>query len=81
MNIIILNLPRITTAQELTELFKTYGAVESCDIVMDKQSGESKGFGFIEMSNDDEADEAIKKLHGTQFGGKKIRVKFSTKAK
>ena len=81
MNIIILNLSRRTTAEELIELFKTYGSVESCDIVMDKQNGESKGFGFINMPDDDESEAAIISLHGTELDGYRIRVKASNKAK
>ena len=81
MNIIILNLSRKTTAQELTELFKVHGEVESCDIVMDKDSGESKGFGFIKMLSDDAAQAAIKNLHGQKVDGRKIKVKVSNKTK
>lgn len=78
MNITILNLPRTTTEKELTKLFTPYGTVQSCDIVMDKQSGLSKGFGFIKMLNDEEGHAAIKGLHGTNVGINKIRVKVST---
>jgi RNA recognition motif-containing protein len=81
MIIIILNLPRETTATELTELFKAYGAVESCDLVKDIKTGKSKGFGFIEMANEDEANEAIKNLHDKKVGSSKIRVKASNKNK
>ena len=79
-NIIVLNLSRDTTKEDLTALFQTYGPVESCDIVMDKQSGKSKGFGFITMNDEDEAEAAIISLHGTQLDGFKIRVKASNKA-
>lgn len=75
MNINLLNLSRNTTEAELIELFKDYGTVESCDVVMDKQSGRSKGFGFIKMATDVEAKAAIKNLHGTKFGGSTIKVK------
>lgn len=81
MNIIILNLSRKISQGELIELFKEYGAIESCNIVMDQVSGESKGFGFVEMSNDDEGNQAIKNLHGTKVDGKRIRVKISAKTK
>jgi RNA recognition motif-containing protein len=79
MNINILKLSRKTTHGELVKLFQEYGEVESCHIVMDRQSGESKGFGFIKMPNDDEANDAIKNLHDTKFGGSKIKVKASDK--
>ena len=81
MNIIVLGLPRITNNEELTELFKTHGIVESCEIVMDKETEKSKGFGFIEMKNDDEANAAITALHGSKIGNNRIRVKASNKAK
>ncbi len=79
MNISILNLSRQTTTAHLIKLFKTYGAVESCDIVTDKQTGQSKGFGFITMLDEDEAEAAIICLHGTKFGGNIIRVKAANK--
>ncbi|MFT4718429.1 MAG: RNA recognition motif-containing protein [Rickettsiales bacterium] len=81
MNINILNLSRKITVEELSELFKAYGMVESCDIVVDKQSGKSKGFGFVKMLNHDEANDAIKSLHGKKIDGNKIRVKISNKTK
>lgn len=79
MKIIILGLAREITQKDLTELFKSYGEVESCDLVMDVKTGNSKGFGFVEMLNEDEANKAIKALHDTKVGGKKIRVKVSNK--
>jgi len=81
MNITILNLSRETTAAHLIKLFTTYGTVQSCDIVMDEQSGLSKGFGFIQMLNDEEANAAITSLHGKKIGGNIIRVKVSNKTK
>ena len=79
ININLLNLSRNTTIKELIKLFKAYGTVELCHIVTDKETGKSKGFGFIRMSNDDEALDAIKNLHGTKFGGNKIKVKSPNK--
>jgi RNA recognition motif-containing protein len=76
MKIIALNLPRNITNDELSELFKTYGKVESCQLVMNKDKGTSKGFGFVEME-DIAAAEAIKNLHGKKIGENKIRVKAS----
>ena len=77
MIINILNLSRKTTVAHLIKAFKAHGIVESCDIVMDKQTGESKGFGFVKMLNDNEANAAIMNLHGKKFGGNIIRVKAS----
>ncbi len=75
MNISILNLPRHVTKADLAQVFKAYGTVESCDIVLDNQTGTSKGFGFVEMPNEKEGNAAIADLHGTRFDGNIIRVK------
>jgi len=76
MNITILNLSRDTTSTHLIKLFTPYGTVQSCDIVMDKQTGLSKGFGFIKMLNDEEANAAITALNGKKIGGNIIRVRI-----
>ena len=75
MKLIALNLPRDLTEVELAELFKPHGEIQSCDLVMDANTGVSKGFGFVEMPEADEADQAIKALHGTRLRKNKIRVK------
>lgn len=75
MKLIALNLPRDFTENDLAALFKTHGNIKSYTIVMDDKTGSSKGFGFIEMALDNEAEEAIKKLHGSTISKKKIRVK------
>jgi RNA recognition motif-containing protein len=75
MKIIALSLNRTSTEEQITALFAAHGTVESCKLVMDKDTGESKGFGFIEMPDDAEANAAIAALHGTKFGKSKIRVK------
>jgi len=59
---------------ELEKLFATVGTVESAKIIMDRDSGRSKGFGFVEMSSASEAQQAIKQLHGTEQGGRTITV-------
>lgn len=61
------NLPYSTTNDQLKKLFEQTGVVESVNIIMDKFSGRSKGFGFIEMSTEEEAQEAIKKFNGYQL--------------
>lgn len=68
------NLPYTTTDENLTSTFGAFGAVDSVKIITDRESGRSKGFGFVEMTNDDEADKAISSLNGTDFGGRKIVV-------
>lgn len=77
MKIITLNLPRTLTVNELEKMFNAYGDVESCNIVTDEETGKSKGFGFIEMPVEREAEKAIEKLHGTKVLNEKIRVKRS----
>ena len=67
-------LPFKTTEEELNGLFGTYGAVTSAKLITDKYSGQSRGFGFVEMPNDAEADAAMEKLNGADFGGRKLTV-------
>ncbi len=68
------NLPYKMTDDEMRDLFAQYGSVESASIIMDKMSGRSKGFGFVEMSNDEEAQAAISALHNTMVGDRTIVV-------
>jgi len=75
MKLLIRNLDRSTTVEELKNLFEKIGTVQSCDLVMDRESGESKGFGFIEMPKSGEAKIAIKKLNNKTIGDNNIRVK------
>ena len=75
MNLLVRNLDRRTTEQELNDLFSEVGQVDTCTLVMDKVTGGSKGFGFVTMSDDSQAKEAIKKLNGTVVGANTIRVK------
>lgn len=75
MKLLIRNLPRTTTETELRNLFTEYGTVQSCTLVMDKESHSSKGFGFVEMPKQGEAKAAMKLLNGQMLAGNKIRVK------
>lgn len=75
MKLLIRNLDRLTTEEELKGLFQKFGAVQSCNLVIDRDSGKSKGFGFIEMPKSDEAKSAIKNLNNKTIGNNKIRVK------
>ncbi len=68
------NLPFTATEELLTDTFSQYGTVDSAKIITDKETGKSKGFGFVEMATDDEAQEAIDKLNGHDFGGRPIKV-------
>ncbi len=67
-------LPYATTSDELKSHFSSAGTVVSAQIITDKFSGRSKGFGFVEMSSDEEADRAIETLNGTDFGGRQLAV-------
>jgi RNA recognition motif-containing protein len=75
MKLLVRNLARTTTEAELKALFETYGAVQSCTLVMDKATGASKGFGFVEIPSPGDAKAACKNLNGTDVAGSKIRVK------
>ena len=79
MKIIVLNLPREVTELELANLFKNHGKVESATLVLNKDKGTSKGFGFVEMPDSEEANNAIKALHNKKVGGNKIRAKVADK--
>jgi RNA recognition motif-containing protein len=67
-------LPFATTDDELREAFAAHGAVASANVVRDRESGRSKGFGFVEFENDDEGKAAEKALNGSDFGGRTISV-------
>lgn len=75
MKLLIRNLARTTTEEVLREMFEAYGRVQSCSLVMDKNTGVSKGFGFVEMPKPGEAKAAMKNLNGKEVDGNKIRVK------
>jgi len=74
MNIYVGNLSYGTTEDELRELFSPYGTVTSASIIKDKFSGQSKGFGFVEMSTQAEGEEAIKHLDGSSVNGRALKV-------
>jgi len=77
MNIFVGSLPFSLEEADLRESFEAYGAVESVKIITDKFTGRSKGFGFVEMSNDDEAQKAIDELNGATVAGRTIVVNKS----
>lgn len=74
MNIYVGNLPYTLTEDELKAAFSQFGEVSSVNIIMDRMSGQSKGFGFVEMPDNSEADEAIKALNESALNGRNIRV-------
>ena len=75
MKLIIRNLARSTTEEEVKALFQEYGTVQSCDLVSDKATGGSKGFAFVEMPKPGEAKVAMKNVNDMTVAGNKIRVK------
>ncbi len=77
MNIYVGNLPFNLGEEDLKEIFEEYGEVTTTKIVSDKFSGRSKGFGFVEMSNDEEAANAIKELNNAEISGRNIKVNES----
>jgi cold-inducible RNA-binding protein len=68
------SLPYSTTDGQLQDLFATVGTVVSATVIVDRETNRSKGFGFVEMSSDAEADEAIKQLNGKDMDGRSIIV-------
>ena len=68
------NLPYSATDQVLFDTFAQVGTVQSAKVITDRQSGRSKGFGFVEMSNDTEAQEAIRQFNGADYDGRKLTV-------
>jgi len=74
MNIYIGNISYSVDEQELGQIFGEYGEVSSAKIIIDRVTGRSKGFGFVEMPNSDEGQQAIDNLEGKEVGGRKLRV-------
>jgi RNA recognition motif-containing protein len=75
MNLFVAKLSSSTTGDELQELFSAHGEVTSAKVIIDRETGNSKGFGFVEMPNDEEAKAAIAALNETELDGKEIVVK------
>ncbi len=74
MNIYVGNLPYSVTEEDLRETFSRFGQVSSVNLITDKFTGASKGFGFVEMDNNSEADAAIKGLNETDMKGRTMKV-------
>ena len=74
MNIYCGNISYRMTEDDLRELFGEYGSVSDANVIIDRDTGRSKGFGFVEMANDTEANAAIKALDGMDNGGRELRV-------
>ena len=68
------NLPFTTTDDELREVFEKHGTVESANVITDRDTGRSRGFGFVEMSDASGAENAMRGLNGADLGGRNLRV-------
>ncbi|WCE28469.1 RNA recognition motif domain-containing protein [Vibrio sp. SCSIO 43137] len=77
MKLLVRNLARTTTEHEIRVLFSAHGTVTQCDLVMDQETGKSKGFAFLEMPDENEAKTALNSLNMTSVAKSKIRVKFA----
>jgi RNA recognition motif-containing protein len=77
MKLLVRNLSRSTTEQEIRILFSAHGAVTECSLVLDQETGKSKGFAFVVMPNEAEAKIALSSLHETHVAKNKIRVKVA----
>ncbi len=73
-NIFVGNLSFNTSEEELRQIFEPFGQVDRVSILTDRETGRSRGFGFVEMGNSEEGDKAIAGLNGSQFGGRAINV-------
>ena len=74
LNIFVGNLSFSTNDEELREAFARFGAVDSAQVIMDRETGRSRGFGFVEMPNDDEARQAISSMNGADLSGRPLTV-------
>jgi RNA recognition motif-containing protein len=77
MKLLIRNLARTTTESQLRTMFEAFGAVQSCNLVLDKISGASKGFAFIEMPRRGDAKAAVKSLNHKKIDNNTVRVKYA----
>ncbi|WP_394125457.1 RNA recognition motif domain-containing protein [Vibrio hepatarius] len=77
MKLLVRNLARTTTEHEVRVLFSAHGTVTQCDLVLDQETGQSKGFAFLEMPDETEAKTALNSLNLTDVAKSKIRVKFA----
>jgi len=74
MNIYVGNLSFKTTEPELRQVFESFGSVTAVNIITDRETGRPRGFGFVEMANADEAQQAIDGINGTSVGGRSLTV-------
>ena len=77
MNIYVGNLPYGTTDEDLKAVFGEFGEVSSVNIIKDRMTGNSKGFGFVEMDNDEEGQKAIDEVNGKELQGRPLKVNLA----
>ncbi|KJY80879.1 RNA recognition motif domain-containing protein [Vibrio nigripulchritudo] len=77
MKLLVRNLARTTTEHEVRVLFSAHGTVTLCDLVLDQETGQSKGFAFLEIPDENEAKTALNSLNLTKVAKSKIRVKLA----
>ncbi len=81
MNLYVGNLNFNLTEEELSQIFEEYGTVTSVKVIIDKYSGRSKGFGFVEMENDSDGELAMENLNGKEISGRALKVNKAVKNK
>ena len=81
MNLFIAGLPYDVNDQELKELFEEFGAVTSAKVILDKETGKSRGFGFVEMPDSAAAEKAMKEVSDSELSGKRLTVKVAEERK
>ena len=74
MKLYVGNLPFSTTNQDLNDIFGEIGSVESCNVIEDRETGRSRGFGFVEMANKEDGERAIAELNGKEINGRELKV-------
>ena len=74
MKIYVGNMPYSVTSEDRSDMFKEYGDVGEATVIMDRETGRSKGFGFVEMQSNPDAERAMKALNGTQLDGRALMV-------
>ncbi len=81
MTIYIGNIPYNMKEQNLIDVFKEFGSVESAKVIIDKKTRRSKGYGFVEMQNSSDEENAIEALNGKEIGGRKVKVNLANPKK
>ena len=74
MNIYVGNLPYTVRSEELREAFEEFGTVDAAEVIFDRRTKRSRGYGFVEMSDEQEGKDAIEALNGSDFQGRELRV-------